>query len=214
DIDAAIAHASLAAFFNHGQCCTSGSRLYVEKPVFDEVVRGIADKAQAIKVRPGFDPECEMGPLVSADQLERVTGYLKSGFEQGAEAVTGGARVGDTGYFVEPTVLTGVRQEMPIVREEIFGPVLPVMPFERPEEIAAAAKDTNYGLAAGVWTKDITKALRTAELIRAGTVWINTYHVYDAALPFGGYKESGWGREMGREVLENYLETKSIVVGL
>jgi phenylacetaldehyde dehydrogenase len=214
DIEAAIAHASLAAFFNHGQCCTSGSRLYVEKPVFDEVVRGIADRARAIKVRPGFDPECEMGPLVSADQLQRVTGYLNSGFEQGAEAVTGGARVGDTGYFVEPTVLTGVRQDMRVVREEIFGPVLPVMPFERPEDIAAAANDTNYGLAAGVWTKDITKALRTAELIRAGTVWINTYHVYDAALPFGGYKESGWGREMGHEVLGSYLETKSVVVGL
>jgi phenylacetaldehyde dehydrogenase len=214
DIDAAIAHASLAAFFNHGQCCTSGSRLYVEQPVFDEVVRGIAANAQAIKVRPGFDPESEMGPLVSADQLERVTGYLNSGFEQGAIAVTGGGRSGDTGYFVEPTVLTGVRQDMRVVREEIFGPVLPVMPFERPEEIAAAANDTNYGLAAGVWTKDITKALRTAELIRAGTVWINTYHVYDAALPFGGYKESGWGREMGHEVLGSYLETKSVVVGL
>jgi len=214
DIETAIAHASLAAFFNHGQCCTSGSRLYVESSVYDDVVQGIADRASAIKVRPGLDPDCEMGPLVSADQFERVTGYIKSGFEQGAEAVTGGSRVGSTGYFVEPTVLKGVRSDMRVVREEIFGPVLPVLPFERPEDIAASANDTNYGLAAGVWTKDITKALRTAQLVRAGTVWINTYHIYDAAMPFGGYKESGWGREMGHEVLNNYLETKSVIVGL
>ena len=214
DIETAIAQASLAAFFNHGQCCTSGSRLYVESSVYDDVVQGIADRASAIKVRPGLDPDCEMGPLVSADQFERVTGYIKSGFEQGAEAVTGGSRVGSTGYFVEPTVLKGVRSDMRVVREEIFGPVLPVLPFERPEDIAASANDTNYGLAAGVWTKDITKALRTAQLVRAGTVWINTYHIYDAAMPFGGYKESGWGREMGHEVLNNYLETKSVIVGL
>jgi phenylacetaldehyde dehydrogenase len=214
DIDRAIANASLAAFFNHGQCCTSGSRLYVERDVYDAVVDGIASEAKKIKVAPAFDPGSQMGPLISRDQFDRVAGYLAAGFADGASAVAGGGRYGDKGYFVEPTVLTNVSPDMSIAREEIFGPVLPAMPFDDPREIAAAANDTNYGLAAGVWTKDISKAHKTAALVRAGTVWINTYHVYDAALPFGGYKESGWGREMGHEALRNYLESKSVVVGL
>jgi phenylacetaldehyde dehydrogenase len=214
DIDQAIANASLAAFFNHGQCCTSGSRLYVERDVYDAVVDGIASEAKKIRVAPAFDPGSQMGPLISRDQFDRVAGYLAAGFADGASAAAGGGRYGDKGYFVEPTVLTNVSPDMSIAREEIFGPVLPAMAFDDPREIAAAANDTNYGLAAGVWTKDISKAHKTAALVRAGTVWINTYHVYDAALPFGGYKESGWGREMGHEVLRNYLESKSVVVGL
>jgi phenylacetaldehyde dehydrogenase len=214
DIDKAIANAATAAFFNHGQCCTSGSRLYVERDIYDDVVTGIAEQARKIKVAPAFDPGTQMGPLISGEQFERVSAYLAAGFAGGATALAGGGRHGDTGYFIEPTVLTNVSQDMTIVREEIFGPVLPTMAFDDPREIAAVANDTNYGLAAGVWTRDISKAHQTAALIRAGTVWVNTYHVYDAALPFGGYKESGWGREMGHQVLNNYLETKSVVVGL
>jgi phenylacetaldehyde dehydrogenase len=214
DIENAIANAATAAFFNHGQCCTAGSRLYVEHDIYDDVVTGIAEQAGKIKVAPAFDPGSQMGPLISGEQFERVNGYLAAGFAGGATALAGGGRRGDKGYFIEPTVLTNVSQDMTIVREEIFGPVLPAMPFDDPREIAAAANDTNYGLAAGVWTRDISKALKTAEMVRAGTVWVNTYHVYDAALPFGGYKESGWGREMGHQVLSNYLESKSVVVGL
>ena len=214
DIEKAIANAATAAFFNHGQCCTSGSRLYVEHDIYDDVVTGIAEQARKIKVAPAFDPGSQMGPLISGEQFERVSGYLAAGFADGAAALAGGGRHGDKGYFIEPTVLTNVNQDMTIVREEIFGPVLPAMAFDDPREIAAAANDTNYGLAAGVWTKDISKAIKTAALVRAGTVWVNTYHVYDAALPFGGYKESGWGREMGHQVFNNYLESKSVVVGL
>jgi phenylacetaldehyde dehydrogenase len=214
DIEKAIANAATAAFFNHGQCCTSGSRLYVEHDIYDHVVTGIAEQAKKIKVAPAFDPGSQMGPLISGEQFERVSGYLTAGFADGAAALAGGGRHGDKGYFIEPTVLTNVNQDMTIVREEIFGPVLPAMAFDDPREIAASANDTNYGLAAGVWTKDISKAIKTAALIRAGTVWVNTYHVYDAALPFGGYKESGWGREMGHQVFNNYLESKSVVVGL
>jgi phenylacetaldehyde dehydrogenase len=214
DIEKAIANAATAAFFNHGQCCTSGSRLYVEHDVYDDVVTGIAEQARKIRVAPAFDPGTQMGPLISGEQFERVSGYLAAGLADGATALAGGGRHGDTGYFIEPTVLTNVSQDMTIVREEIFGPVLPAMAFDDPREIAAAANDTNYGLAAGVWTRDISKAHQTAALIRAGTIWVNTYHVYDAALPFGGYKESGWGREMGHQVLNNYLESKSVVVGL
>jgi phenylacetaldehyde dehydrogenase len=214
DIEKAIANAATAAFFNHGQCCTSGSRLYVEHDIYDDVVTGIAEQAKKIKVAPAFDPGSQMGPLISGEQFERVSGYLAAGFADGAAALAGGGRHGDKGYFIEPTVLTNVNQDMTIVREEIFGPVLPAMAFDDPREIAASANDTNYGLAAGVWTKDISKAVKTAALIRAGTVWVNTYHVYDAALPFGGYKESGWGREMGHQVFNNYLESKSVVVGL
>jgi phenylacetaldehyde dehydrogenase len=214
DIEKAIANAATAAFFNHGQCCTSGSRLYVEHDIYDDVVTGIAEQAKKIKVAPAFDPGSQMGPLISGEQFERVSGYLAAGIADGAAALAGGGRHGDKGYFIEPTVLTNVSQDMTIVREEIFGPVLPAMAFDDPREIAASANDTNYGLAAGVWTKDISKAIKTAALIRAGTVWVNTYHVYDAALPFGGYKESGWGREMGHQVFNNYLESKSVVVGL
>jgi phenylacetaldehyde dehydrogenase len=155
-----------------------------------------------------------MGPLISDEQFEKVLGYLQSGADAGAEAVVGGVRVGDRGYFVAPTVLTNTSNDMKVVREEIFGPVVCAIPFDDPDEIVPVANDTNYGLAAGVFTRDITKAHRTAARLRAGTVWINTYHVFDAAQPFGGYKESGWGREMGHQVLENYLETKAVCVAL
>jgi len=214
DLEGAIRGASNGIFFNHGQCCNAGSRLYVQKPIFDDVVAGVSEIAKSIKVAPGTEADSQMGPLISDEQFEKVLGYLQSGKQQGAEAVVGGERFGHRGYFVQPTVLTDTNPDMKVVREEIFGPVVCAIPFDSPDEIVPVANDTNYGLAAGVFTRDISKAHRTAKRLRAGTVWINTYHVFDAAMPFGGYKESGWGREMGSQVLNNYLETKSVVTAL
>ncbi|GHO97248.1 aldehyde dehydrogenase [Reticulibacter mediterranei] len=214
DLQTAIAGAANAIFFNHGQCCSAGSRLYVEKPVFDQVVEGVAEQAKKITLGSGFNPATRMGPLVSDEQLARVTGYLQSGIEQGAKPLSGGGRFGDQGYFVEPTVLVNARQDMKVVQEEIFGPVVVAQSFQDPEEILPVAHDTIYGLAAGIWTRDIGKAHRLAASLRAGTVWINCYNVFDAALPFGGYRQSGWGREMGHEVLKNYTEVKSVCIGL
>ncbi len=214
DMDAAIPGAASAIFFNHGQCCCAGSRLYVEKKSFDKVVDGMARSAEKIRVKPGFEPDSDMGPLVSEEQLNRVCGYLESGFKEGAKALTGGKRHGDRGYFVKPTVLVDTTENMKVVREEIFGPVVTAIPFSDPAEVIAKANNTEYGLAAGVWTRDIKKAHATANKLKAGTVWINCYNVFDAALPFGGYKQSGWGREMGHEVLEHYTEVKSICAAL
>jgi phenylacetaldehyde dehydrogenase len=214
DLEGAIAGAANGIFFNHGQCCNAGSRLYVQKQIFDDVVSGVADAAKSIKLAPGTDPDAQMGPLISDEQFGKVLGYLDSGRDDGATAVTGGKRSGERGYFVQPTVLTDTSPNMSVVREEIFGPVVCAIPFDSPDEIVPVANETNYGLAAGVFTRDISKAHKTAKRLRAGTVWINTYHVFDAAMPFGGYKESGWGREMGSQVLNNYLETKSVVTAL
>jgi phenylacetaldehyde dehydrogenase len=214
DLDAAIAGAANAIFFNHGQCCCAGSRLMIERNIFDEVVAGVADRARKIKLGPGMSPDTEMGPLVSEEQLHRVTQYLHQGKQDGACYVTGGERAGDHGYFVQPTVIKDTNSKMSIVREEIFGPVVVAEPFSDPEDLVRQANETNYGLAAGIWTRDIAKAHRIAAQLRAGTVWINCYNVFDAALPFGGYKESGWGREMGHEVLNLYTETKAVVIGL
>src|SRR6516165_3718624 len=210
----AVEGAANAIFFNHGQCCVAGSRLFVQESRFDEVVNGVAEIAKGIKLGSGLDESTQMGPLVSEEQFQRVSGYLESGKEDGATAVTGGGRFGDRGYFVEPTVLTNTRPEMKIVREEIFGPVVVAAPFSDLDEIAAAANDTEYGLGAGIWTKDISKAHALAKKIRAGTVWINCYNVFDASLPFGGYKQSGCGREMGHEVLEAYTEVKAVTAQL
>jgi len=210
DMDVAISGAASSIFFNHGQCCCAGSRLYIEKPVFDQVVEGVAERAKKIRVGPGLDSATQMGPLVSVEQLERVCGYLESGFSQGAKAIAGGHKAGDKGYFVEPTVLVNTTEDMKVVQEEIFGPVVAAMPFTDPEELVPRANDNIYGLAAGVWTRDISKAHRMAEQLQAGTVWINCYNIFDAALPFGGYKHSGWGREMGHDVLNNYTQTKAV----
>jgi phenylacetaldehyde dehydrogenase len=214
DLESAIPGAANAIFFNHGQCCCAGSRLFVEQGSFDDVVAGVSEHAKSIKVGSGLDPDSQMGPLVSQEQLERVTGFLDSGREEGATTVVGGSRVGDTGYFVQPTVLTDTNPNMRVEAEEIFGPVVTITPFKDPEDVMPRANKTNYGLAAGVWTKDISKAHRLAKSLRAGTVWINCYNVFDASLPFGGYKESGWGREMGHEALELYTEVKAVCAQL
>src|SRR6202167_5420495 len=212
--DGAIEGAANAIFFSRGQCCVAGSRLFVQQGRFDEVVDGVAEIAKSIKMGPGMEPGTQMGPLVSDEQFRRVTGYLDSGKSDGATALAGGGRFGDRGYFVEPTVLTNTRPDMKVVREEIFGPVLVAAPFSDLDEIAAVANDSEYGLGAGIWTRDISKAHALAKKLRAGTVWINCYNVFDAALPFGGYKQSGWGREMGHEALHAYTEVKAVTTQL
>jgi len=210
DLETSIPGAANAIFFNHGQCCSAGSRLFVEESVYDDVVNGVAEHAKSINVGSGLDPQTQMGPLVSQEQLDRVCGFLESGAAEGAETITGGRRKGDKGYFVEPTVLAGTNPQMKVEAEEIFGPVVTVRPFKE-GGLPGDANQTVYGLASGVWTSDLAKAHRAAKALRAGTVWINCYNVFDAALPFGGYKQSGWGREMGHEALENYTEVKSVV---
>ena len=214
DLETAIVGAANAIFFNHGQSCCAGSRLYIECKAYDDVLAGVADHAEHIKVGHGLDAGTEMGPLVSAEQLERVTGFLESGRREGVRTVVGGGRIGDRGYFVEPTVLDGAGPGTQIFDEEIFGPVVTAIPFKDPDEVAPAANETVYGLAAGVWTSDLSKAHRLIPQLKAGTVWVNTYNIFDAALPFGGYKQSGWGREMGEEVIHEYTETKSVCIGL
>ena len=214
DLDTAIAGAADAIFFNHGQVCSAGSRLFVQQGIYDDVVAGVSEIASNMKVGDGFDETTQMGPLVSREQFNRVTGYLKAGLDAGAEASAGGSSIDREGYFVQPTVLKNASPDMSVVKEEIFGPVVAAMPFKDDREIVCNANDTNYGLAAGIWTRDISKAHKLAKSVKAGTVWVNCYSIFDAALPFGGYKQSGWGREMGHAALENYLQTKSVCISL
>ena len=215
DLDTAISGAASAIFFNHGQCCCAGSRLYADDKIFDKVVSGVADMASKIKLGPGLNPDTEMGPMVSKIQHERVSSYLDSGFSEGAKAVVGGKIKDGAGYFIEPTVLVDTSQDMKINQEEIFGPVVTAVPFkEISSDAIQKANDSIYGLAAGIWTQDLSKAHRLAAELRAGTVWINCYNIFDAALPFGGYKQSGWGREMGEAVLDNYTETKAVTINI
>ena len=214
NLEEAIPGAAGAIFFNQGQVCCAGSRLFVQKKIFDKVVEGVAKAASQIKVGPGLDPSTEMGPLVSEEQLHRVVGYMEAGQKEGARALAGGHQIKRGGYFVEPTVLVDTKDSMKVVKEEIFGPVVTALPFDDVGELVTRANDTIYGLAAGVWTKDVSKAHEVAAAIKAGTVWVNCWNIFDAALPFGGYRQSGWGREMGHQVLDLYTEVKSVVVRL
>ncbi|OHV19659.1 betaine-aldehyde dehydrogenase [Parafrankia soli] len=214
DLDRAVPGAAMAVFTNSGQICCAGTRIFVERSIHDEFVERIATFAANLQVGNSLDPKTRIGPLVSAEQLERVVGYLDLSREEGARAAAGGARIETDdlarGYFVAPTVLTDMHDEMRVVREEIFGPVACVLPFDSIEEVTARSNDTEFGLAGGVWTRDIGKAHRMARDLRAGTVWVNNFNLMDPAVPFGGYKASGWGREMGHQALDEYLNVKSV----
>jgi phenylacetaldehyde dehydrogenase len=214
DVNAAVAGSASAIFFNQGQCCTAGSRLFVQKSIFDKVIDGVAQETKKFRIGPGIDPTTNQGPLVSKEQHDRVCSYVDAGAREGAKAVVGGKKMSGAGYFVEPTVLVDVKPEMKVVREEIFGPVLTAIPFDEPDEVVNFANDTPYGLAAAVWTRDISKAHKMAAKLRAGTVWVNCYNIFDPAMPFGGFKQSGWGREMGYDAIELYTDVKSVCTQL
>ena len=214
DLDAAAAGAEFGLFFNQGQCCCAGSRLFVEESVHDKFVERIVQRAQQRVLGNPFDLKTNQGPQIDQAQLDKIMSYIDRGQAQGANCVTGGKRSGQRGFFVEPTVFTNVSDTMDIAREEIFGPVLSVLKFKSPAEVIKRANDTCYGLAAAVWTRDVKKAHQVAASVRAGTVWVNCYDVFDAAAPFGGFKMSGIGRELGAAGLANYTELKTVTMSM
>ncbi|HZY90312.1 MAG TPA: aldehyde dehydrogenase family protein [Gemmataceae bacterium] len=214
DMEQAVAGAFHAIYFHGGQCCTAGSRLFVEQKVHQEFVERLAEKAKERKLGDPLDPTTEQGPQVSKEQMDKILGYVELGQKQGATLLTGGQRFGDKGYFVEPTIFDNVKDDMAIAKDEIFGPVVSVLPFKAVDEMIERANNTSYGLAAAVWTKDIDKAHLFAKRVKAGTVWVNCYHVVDTTTPFGGFKMSGQGRENGEAALEHYTELKTVTVKL
>jgi aldehyde dehydrogenase (NAD+) len=214
DLDDAVEGAHLGLFVNQGQSCCAGSRVFVEETIYDEFVEKSIVRARKRRVGDPLDPRTDQGPQVSESQFDRIMGYIESGKREGATLACGGERVGDRGYFILPTVFSNVRDEMKIAREEIFGPVMSIIPFKDMDEVIARANRTTYGLAAGVWTRDIKKAHAVANSMRAGTVWVNCYHVLDTRAPFGGYKQSGMGRELGEYGLQQYTEVKTVTLKL
>lgn len=214
DLEHAIPDAAIACFFNSGQACSAGTRLFVERSIYHEVVDGIAAVAGAMKLGPSVDSESDLGPLISQEQYDKVLNYVATAKSGGATAVVGGEGDPGSGWFVQPTVLTGTTADMAIEREEVFGPVICVIPFDDVDEVVERANDSDYGLAAGIYTRDLTTAHTTAARLKAGTVWINGYGRVDGTVPFGGFKQSGWGREMGGAGLDAYLEDKSVWVSL
>lgn len=214
DVQTAAQGAANAIFFNHGQVCCAGSRLYVHKKHFDNVVADISDIAAGMKLGSGLDPNTQMGPLVSARQQERVCGYIQQGLESGARATTGGDATEGPGFFVQPTVLVDVDQNTRVAREEIFGPVLVAMPFDDMDEAVRIANDSQYGLGASIWSNNLSAVHRMVPQIQAGSIWVNCHSILDPALPFGGFKQSGLGREMGHEAIEHYTEVKSVLMNV
>jgi phenylacetaldehyde dehydrogenase len=210
----AVAGAAAAIYFNNGQVCSAGSRLYAPKKMFDRIVADLASAANSMKIGPGLDPTNQINPLVSREQMDRVCGYIKIGQEQGGQIVAGGERAQPVGYFVKPTVIAQVNQKSRVVQEEIFGPVLVAMPYDDIDQVAAWANDTPYGLGASIWSNDLSKVHRLIPRLKAGTVWVNSHNMLDPALPFGGFKQSGFGREMGRAALDGYLESKSVFMAV
>jgi aldehyde dehydrogenase (NAD+) len=214
DMNAAVAGAFHAIYFHGGQCCTAGSRLFVEQKIHQEFVERLAEKAKERRVGDPLDPKTEQGPQVSDEQMKKILHYCEVGQKEGATLMTGGQRHGKKGFFVEPTIFDNVKDNMAIARDEIFGPVVSVLPFKGLDEVITRANDTTYGLAAAIWTKDIDKAHTYARNVKAGTVWVNCYHVVDTTTPFGGFKMSGQGRENGEAALEHYTEMKTVTIKL
>jgi len=218
DQEAALRGAFNGIFYNKGEVCAAGSRLFVERSIHAAFVEELARRAEAIVLGDPREKTTRMGPVVSAAQMDSVLGHIATGSKEGARVAAGGRRAsevnGGKGFYVRPTVFDGVTPDMTIAREEIFGPVLAVLPFDSVDDAIAQANGTIYGLAAGVWTRDVAKAHRLARAIKAGTVWVNTYNLYDPSLPFGGFKQSGFGRELGQEAIEGFLETKSVWIDL
>jgi aldehyde dehydrogenase (NAD+) len=214
DLQKAVEGSHLALFFNQGQCCVAGSRCFVERKVYDEFVERSVARAQKRTVGDPLDASTEQGPQIDDVQFDKIMGYIESGKRQGANLRFGGSRVGERGYFIQPTVFSDVRDDMKIAQEEIFGPVQAIMPFDSIDEVIGRANNTMYGLAAAVWTRDIGKATAIANSVRAGTVWVNCYDVFDAAAPFGGFKQSGIGRELGEYGLAAYMEVKTVTMAL
>lgn len=214
DLDYAVEKSHFALFFNQGQCCCAGSRCYVQEPIYDEFVRRSKERSQRRKVCDPMDPDCEQGPQVDQDQFDKVMGLIESGKKEGATLECGGSRIGDKGFFIEPTVFSNVKDDMRISQEEIFGPVMQISKFKTIDEVIERANRTNYGLAASVFTKNLEDALMLAQGIRAGTIWVNCYDVLEAQAPFGGFKESGNGRELGEYGLQQYSEIKTVTIKL